>query len=123
MENLIVKVEDVKNELDLDLVIELGKQPKYVDRWLARIQRTVINHIAKYAYGGIRQVERMLTNQRCVESVKEAILEQIDYLASNNFVQADKVMDVSGQAAEPVIAPLAHQILLNAGLLYTGAGF
>lgn len=123
MEKLIVTVEDVKNELDIDLGAELGLKPQFINRWLKRIQRTILNHIAKYAYNGMSQVERMLCNPRNVEVVKEAIIEQIDYLATNNFVQADKVMSTNGQFAEPVIAPLAHQVLLNAGLLYAGAGF
>lgn len=122
MKELIVTLEDVKNELDIDLSADLGKQPPYVDKWLMRIQRTVLNHIARYAYNGIRQVEYMLCCEKNRAVIKEAIIEQIDYLASNNYVQADKVMSTSGQFAEPVIAPLAHQILLNAGLLYTGAG-
>lgn len=123
MEQLLVTAVDVKNELDLDLAAELGRQPKYVDRWLARVQQTVLNHIARYAYGGMAQVKCLLQNARNVEAVQQAIIEQIDYLSTNNYVQADKVMNTSGQIAEPVIAPLAHQILLNAGLLYTGARY
>lgn len=38
MEQLLVTVEDVKNELDIDLAEELNKQPKYVDKWLLRQQ-------------------------------------------------------------------------------------
>lgn len=122
MENLLVTIEDVKNELDVDLQNSLGKQPKYVDKWIARVQRTILNHIARYAYGGMARVEELLQNQCNVRVVQQAIIEQIDYLASNNFVQPDKVMNTgAGQVAEPVIAPLAHQILLNAGLLYAGA--
>lgn len=121
MEQLLITVEDVKNELDISLADELGMQPKQVNRWLSRVQRTIVNHIARYAYGGIKQAERMLQNERNRTVVRQAIIEQIDYLATNNFVQADKVMNTSGQIAEPIIAPLAHQLLLNAGLLYTGA--
>ena len=122
MEQLYVTVEDVKNELDISLAEELGLQPKQVDRWLARVQRTIVNHIARYAYGGIEQARHMLCHERNLKVVREAIIEQIDYLATNNFVQADKVMNTGGgQVAEPVIAPLAHQLLLNAGLLYSGA--
>lgn len=122
MDQLLITVEDVKNELDLDIASELGMQPKQVEKWLARVQRTIISHIARYVYGGIEQVDCLLQRERNVKVVREAIIEQIDYLATNNFVQADKVMNTgAAQVAEPVIAPLAHQILLNAGLLYTGA--
>lgn len=122
MEKLLVTAEDVKNELGIDLAVELGRQPKYVDNWLRRIEKTILNHIARYAFWGMEQVRRMLTCSEYQNAVKEAIIEQIDYLSSNNYVQPDKVMNTSGQIAEPFIAPLAHQILLNAGLLYTGAG-
>lgn len=122
MEKLLVTAEDVKNELGIDLAVELGRQPKYVDNWLRRIEKTILNHIARYAFGGMEQVRRMLTCSEYVKAVKEAIIEQIDYLSSNNYVQPDKVMNTGGQIAEPFIARLAHQILLNAGLLYTGAG-
>lgn len=122
MEKLLVTAEDVKNELGIDLAVELGRQPKYVDNWLRRIEKTILNHIARYAFWGMEQVRRMLTCSEYQKAVKEAIIEQIDYLSSNNYVQPDKVMNTGGQIAEPFIAPFAHQILLNAGLLYTGAG-
>lgn len=122
MEQLLITVEDVKNELDISLASELDMQPKQVDRWIMRQQRTILNHIARYAYGGMEQVKRYLCNPCNVKVIQEAIIEHIDYLADNNYVQPNKVMNVNGaQIVEPVIAPLAHQILLNAGLLFTGA--
>ena len=119
-EQLLITAEDVKNELAIDLAKELDIQPKQVERWLARVQRTIVNHIARHVYRGIRQAERLVCNEQNKSVVQRAILEQIDFLAKNNFVQADKVMNTNGQAVEPVIAPLAHQMLLNAGLLYAG---
>lgn len=124
MEKLLVTVEDVKNELDISLASELEMQPNQVNKWIMRQQRTVLNHIARYAYGGMQQVERMLKHEQNVKVVCEAIIEHINYVAENNYVQPNSVMNVSGeQAVEPIIAPLAHQVLLNAGLLYTGAWF
>lgn len=121
MDKLLITVEDVKNELGISLASELELQPKQVDKWLMRQQRTILNHIARYAFGGMAQVERMLERDENVKIVREAIIEHIDYLADNNFVQPNKVMNVNGaQSVEPTIAPLAHQLLLNAGLLYTG---
>ncbi len=121
MKKLIISVEDVKNELDLDLTSELGEQAKQVDKWLMRVQRTILNYIAQFAYGGMRQVENLLQCSENVAVVREAIIEQIDFISSNNFVQTDKILNVGGQSVEPTIAPLAHQILANAGLLYAGA--
>ena len=120
-EQLLITAVDVKNELGIDIGVELGIQPAQVERWLARVQRTIINHIASYAYGGLEEAERRVNLPQNKTVMQRAILEQIDYLAANNFVQADKVMKTGAQVAEPVIAPLAHQMLLNAGLLYTGA--
>lgn len=122
MDQLLITVEDVKNELGISLAAELDMQPKQVDKWIMRQQRTILNHIARHAYRGMEQVKRMLERDENVKVIREAIIEHIDYLADNNFVQPNKVMNVSGQqSVEPTIAPLAHQILLNAGLLYTGA--
>ena len=124
MNYVLVTQEDVKNELDIDIAQELNLQPKQSERWLARIALIIINHIASYAFGGIEQVNRMLENEECRKIVKEAIIEQIDFLSENNYVQADKVMNTGkGQVAMPVIAPLAHQMLMNAGLLFTGKVF
>lgn len=121
MDQLLITVEDVKNELGISLAAELDMQPKQVDKWIMRQQRTILNHIARYAYRGMEQVKRMLERDENVKVIREAIIEHIDYLADNNFVQPNKVMNVNGQqSVEPTIAPLAHQILLNAGLLYTG---
>lgn len=119
---LLITPEEVKNELEVDLVAELGVQPKQAERWLLRVQRTIINHVARYTYGGVESVWRRMNDERYKSVIKEAIIEQIDYLATNNYVQADQIMKTGqGQLAEPIIAPLAHQLLLNAGLLYTGA--
>lgn len=118
MEQLLITVEDVKNELDLDLARELGMQPKQTDKWLARVQRTIMNHIADYV-GGISQAESLLLGEKNKAVVQQAIIEQIDYLASNNFVQANNVMNTDDKTVKPVIAPLAHQLLLNAGLIHT----
>lgn len=123
MEKLLVTVEDVKNELDINLAEEFGGRPKRADRWLKEQQQTVLSHIARYAYGGVAQVKRLLTREQNVKAVYEAIIAQIDYLSSNNFVQPEKVMNTGTGSVEPAIAPHAHQILLNAGLLYSGAGY
>lgn len=121
MEDLLITVEDVKNELGINLVVELDKQPKYVDKWLKRnVQTTIFNHIARYRRCGIEAVARMISYPPYAKTIKDAMIEQVDYLASNNYVQANKVMNTGGQVAAPIIAPLAHQLLLNAGLLYTG---
>ncbi|MDE7454995.1 MAG: hypothetical protein K2M64_04120 [Clostridia bacterium] len=119
-EKLIVSVEDIKNELNLDVGDDLGMQPQQVQRWIARQQSRILNYIAYCAKVGIEQVNSMLNDPHNVKVVREAILEHIDFLADNNYVQADNLLKLNGQTAEPSIAPLAHLILLNAGLLNTG---
>ncbi len=118
--NLLVTIEDIKNELDIDLQVTLGKQPQYVNKWIGRQQETVLNHIASYRYGGRSDVNRLLESGEVVSVVRKAIIEQIDYLAENNFVQPQQAM-TADYSSLPHVAPLAHQILENAGLLYSGA--
>lgn len=121
---LLVTATDIKNELDIDLATDLNMQPRQVERWIYRVQSTILNHVARYRYGGAETLYMVLANQRYKAAIEEAIVEQVEYLSTNNYVQPEKVMNTSkGQVAEPVIAPLAHQILLNAGVLYTGAGY
>lgn len=118
MEQLLVTVEDVKNELNLSIADELGMQPRQVNKWIRRQQQTILNYIAPHVDGGMAQLQTMLQDESNAKAVREALIEQIDYIASNNFVQPNNVMNVDGQqAVEPTIAPLAHQMLLNAGLL------
>lgn len=123
MEQLLVTVEDVQNELDLNLSAELDKQPKFVDKWLLRQQRTILNHIASCAHCGMAQVEQMLQNNENKKVIRDAILEHIDYVAANNYVEPNKVMNVGAeQTVGPVIAPLAQEMLQNAGLLCAEEG-
>ena len=118
MEQLLITVEDVKNELGVSLANELNMQPKQVNKWIMRQQQTILNHAAAGINGGMDQLELVLQDESKVKIVRAAIIEQINYVASNNFVQPNVVMNVDGQqAVEPTIAPLAHQMLSNAGLL------
>lgn len=119
--NCIVTVDDVKNEIDIELSVALGNSPQYVNKWLERQQRAILNHIAKYAWGGIQQAEAYLNDPQSREIIKRALLEQIDFLAHNNFVDASDIADREVASKMRDIAPLAHDILLNGGLLYTGA--
>ena len=117
----IVTAEDVKNATGIELSKVLGKECQYVNRWLERQQRAILNHIACYAWGGIQQAESFLENPRSRAKIKEALIEHIDFLAHNNFIDASDIADKDVTQRMHNVAPLAHQILLNAGLLYTGA--
>ena len=118
---LLVSIADVKNELDIDLEKEFGKTSQHVDKWLGSQQREILNHIARYAYGGMVKVEAYLLRPQARQIIKQAILEQINFLAHNNFVEAKYVADMDVANKMRDIAPMAHEILLNAGLLYSGA--
>lgn len=123
MEQLLVTVEDVLNELDINLAEALNKQPKFVDKWLLRQQRTILNYIATCAHCLMAQVEQMLQNDDNKNVIRNAILEHIDYVAANNYVEPNKVMCIGDeQTVKPAIAPLAHEMLQNAGLLKTEEG-
>ena len=118
MEQLLITVEDVKNELDLSIADELGLQPAQVNKWLMRQQQTVLNHIALHIDGGLAQLQLKLQDESNVKVVRAALIEQINYIAGNNFVQPNNLMNVDGQqTAEPTISPLARLMLLNAGLM------
>lgn len=119
MEQLIITAEDVLNELDINLSEALGKQPKFVDKWLLRQQRTILNYIASCAQCSLAQVEQMLQSDENKNVIRDAILEQIDYVAANNYIEPNKVMNIGdGQTVKPAIAPLAHEMLQNTGLLH-----
>lgn len=118
---IIITAEDVKNEIEIDLTQALGKDAVYVDKWLARQQRHMLNYIALHAWGGIRQAEAYLCDEHKGQVIKQALLEQIEFLALNNFVDANDVADREIADKKRKIAPLARDILANNGLLYTGA--
>lgn len=117
----IITVEDVKNEIGIDLREELGKDVPYVDKWLERQQRHILNYIARYAWGGIKQAESYLCDKHKLQIVKQAILEQIEFLSLNNFVDAKDIADRDITDKKREIAPIAHDVLSNGGLLYMGA--
>ena len=54
MEQLLVTVEDVKNELDVSIADELDIQPRQADRWIMRQQQVILNYIA-LSVGGTEQ--------------------------------------------------------------------
>lgn len=85
---------------------------------MTNVKRTILNYIATCAHCLMSQVEQMLQNDDNKNVICNAILEHIDYIASNNYVEPNKVMNIGdGQAVKPAIAPLAHEMLQNAGLL------
>ena len=118
MEQLLITVEDIKNELDISIADELNLQPRQVNKWIMRQQQTILNHIVSHVDGGIGQLEIMLQDDSNAKVVRAALIEQINYIAVNNFVQPNNVMNVDGQQiVEPTISPLARLMLLNAGLM------
>ena len=117
----IITVEEIKNETGFDLAQMLGLEtPQQAERWLNRIEREVLSHIGKYAWGGIEQAKKYLTNAKYREVIKEALMEQIIFLQHNNFVDGNMIANATIAKDTLCIAPLCHDILLNAGLLYVG---
>lgn len=112
---LLVTVEDVKNELDIDLAQELGVQPRQANNYLLAKQEEILTYIGNYAYYGARQVQHYLTVERCVGVIKRAILIQIQALAERRWVEFD-VADPKAQQISPRVA----RYLGANGLLFTG---
>ncbi len=117
---LLVTYEDVKNELDIDLIQELGKSPRAVNEWLEEQQDNVKTYIAGYAYCGMTQVERYLQVPEYADVIRKAIIKQISFLADNKWVEPDKLVAKPREELQPFIAPRAAKLLLAHGLLYTG---
>lgn len=117
----IITVEEVKNETGYDLAQMLGlTTPQQAQKWLNRIEREVLNYIGTYAFGGFEQVKWYLKDAVKKSQIKEAVLEQVIYLKANNFIDGNLISKVSTAKDTRTIAPLCHDILANAGLLYTG---
>lgn len=117
---LLITYEDVKNELGIDLLQELGKNPQGVNEWLEEQQDNVKTYIAGHAYCGMSQVERYLQVPEYADVIKKAIIKQISYLAANKWVEPDLLASTPGSELTPFIAPRAAKLLLSHGLLYTG---
>lgn len=116
MEKLIT-VEDVKNELGIDVVAELGKTPQYAERFLSGVATEVLNHIADYAFYHMAQVRRYLANPHKRAVIREAVLDQVVFLSANGWVNASDIADKNVANGTIGIATKAHERLLNEGLL------
>lgn len=114
-----VSVDDVKSKLGIDLIAQLGNDLQ-ANLFIARQQRKILNHITEYAYAGNAQVDLYLKCQDSKEIIIEAIIEQIDFVAYNQFVEPSRLMQRDKSDNAIALAPEAHRILLNSGLLYTG---
>lgn len=115
---MIVTVEDIKNELDIDLVAVKGA--KQAERWLKRREHEILAFIATYAYGGMPQVELYLKNSKYKAVIKEAIVEQVNYLAENNFVEPENIISRNNEYQCEQISKVVYNLLLANGLLWTG---
>ena len=117
---LLVTYEDVKNELGVDLGEELNLQPREVNLWIKRQERAVLNYIAAHKMRAIIAVKQMLKNEAAVEIIKQAIIEHINYLHENKYVEPDLLAQKDGTNWSPSIACQAQWTLENSGLLYSG---
>ncbi len=103
------------------------------NHWIRRQENIILQHIAKYRYGGMKTVNRMLNNDFARKVIIDAVVEQVEYILTNKMVDPTLLMGITGKTGEIraeskdaimeyAVAPLAHDMLLNAGLLYCGEG-
>lgn len=116
----LITVEEIKNETGFDLSQLLSLSPQQADKWLARQEREIVNYIGKYAWGGVEQVKWYMKDAIKRSYIKEALMEQVIFLKQNNFVDSKAISKISVAQDTRDISPIAHDILANAGLLYTG---
>ncbi len=127
---MLVTFEEIKNALDIDLPARLHKSISAAEHWLERQEDIVISHIAEYAFYKYAQTEKYLQDEQKKEVIKKSIIEQVDYVLTS-AVDVTKIIPVASRAGSfsalnkqsldgYEIAPLAHKLLLENGLLYTG---
>lgn len=117
---LLITYEDVKNETGIDLTAEMGLQPREVNLWIKRQERTVLNYIAAHKVSGYIAAQKMLQDETATAVIKQALLEHIQFLRENKFVEPDLLAQKNGDQLVPSVAVQAQWTLENSGLLYTG---
>jgi hypothetical protein len=128
----LVTKDDIFEELGIDLMNVLKiTNTQVLNNWLRRIERLIYFHVAQYCYSGVAAVERMINSEYARSVMRDAVMEQINYLAANRMLDPSRIIGIEGKGgaisvADPntirayTISPLAHEILLNGGLLYSG---
>lgn len=118
----IVSIEDVKNEYGYDLLQVLNlPNASLVDNWIKRREREVKNYIAEFCFFRKAQVEAYIANPNTLPTIKEAILNHIEFILINKQYIPSQEMDRTLGEQQYTISKSTHDILASAGLLYAGA--
>lgn len=128
---MLITAEEIRNETGHDIARLYNITGRPLERWIERQENIIFNFIRSHCYYGQRQLEMYLSFDNLKEVIKQAIMEQIDYVCATKN-DASKINAVSARAGSYnaldksrviayVIAPQAEEILRTHGLLYIGA--
>lgn len=117
---MLVTMDEVKNAIGKDLQEALGVTVDRANMWIEDQEEDILNFIADYAWGGMGQVKRYLSDPNKREIIKKAVIRQICFLADNNFIDKGAIAEKSKADNLIDIAPKAYEILKNNGLLRIG---
>lgn len=132
MDNIIT-TEDIYNNLNIDLASRLkvsgqANATTVTSHYIAERQTEIVQYIALHCYDGINQAMAYFSDDFFIESLKEAVLQQVKYVLDNGdmnyggiLMQNAGIQKLSmDERIIGGISPKAHLILLNVGLLYLG---
>lgn len=129
---LLFTVSDVFNTTNINLAERLGATDngtQYVENWCKERQDEILDYIGSYAWDGRRQAERYTQSPYFAKTIVEAIMYQIQYVVENEgqnniggiLLHSRGMSKLSmKERLEAGIAPRAHRVLENHGLLYRG---
>ena len=128
---MLVTAEEIKNETGFDIARLDNMTGRALERWIERQENIILNFIRSHCYYGQQQLEYYLSFDNLKGYIKEAIIEQIDYICTTKN-DASKINAISARAGSYnalakekvtayVIAPQAEELLRSHGLLYLGS--
>lgn len=129
---LLFTVSDVFNATNINLAERLGatdNSTQYVENWCKERQDEILDYIGSFAWGGRKQAERYANSPSLAPRIVEAVMYQIRYVVENEgqsniggiLLHSRGMSKLSmKERLESGIAPKAHRVLENNGLLYRG---
>lgn len=126
----LIDVNEINEALGIDLQSKIGKgqnNTTYTMRWIQKREDEILLLIAGHCWGGTEQAIRYTKNQRARDIIKEAIIDQVEYMLDNESIEklGGIILSPNGvvqtlskeQRMDAEISPRAYERLLNEGLL------